>query len=114
MKRRPYQPRTRSIEREYGRQLRKIARHIGDIVGAFPAGDPSSEGAIRRALEVYSGVIDGWARLVAGRMLENVRREDDAAWRSRSNEMSRALHQEIANAPTGELMRALLDRKSVV
>lgn len=108
---RPYQPKTGKLEREYGRQLRKIARHVGDIINAFAPGDVAADPAIRRALESYATVIEGWARLTAGRMLDGVQREDDNAWRARSNEMSVWLRDEILNAPTGELMRALLDEQ---
>src|SRR4051812_25104676 len=108
---RPYQPKTGKLEREYGRALRKIARHVGDIIGAFPPGDPASDPVIRRALDDYAAILDGWARMTAGRMLEGVRREDDAAWRARSLEMSAALRDEIQNAPTGALMRQLLEEQ---
>lgn len=108
---RPYQPKTGGIERHYGRQLRKIARHVGDIINAFTPGDPQAEPVIRRALSDYADVIEGWARITAGRMLSDVERENDAAWRARSNEMSTWLRDEILNAPTGETMRALLDEQ---
>lgn len=108
---RPYQPKTRKIERWYAQQLRKIARHVGDIIGAFTPGDPDADPVIRRTLDDYAGILDGWARLTAGRMLEGVRREDDAAWRARSNEMADWLADEIRNAPTGSLMRSLMDEQ---
>lgn len=105
---RPYQPKTGKIERWYGQQLRKIARHVGDIIGAFTPGDPAADPVIRRAMEDYSILLGDWATQTAMRMLEGVRKEDDAAWRARSIEMSRALRDEILNTPTGDLMRARL------
>jgi len=102
-------PRTGKVERHYARQLRKIARHVGDIIGAFPPGDPAAEGVIRRALAGYAETIDGWARTVAGHMLDMVAHVDAAAWADRSRDMGDALRRELQSAPTGSLMRSLLD-----
>lgn len=88
--------------------LRKIARHVGDIVGAFPPGDPSVEHMILRALEGYADTITGWATVTARQMLNAVNQQDENAWRERAREMSALLRQEIQRAPTGELMRGLL------
>jgi SPP1 gp7 family putative phage head morphogenesis protein len=111
MKRRPYEPKTGKIEREYGRALRKIARHVGDIIGVFAPGDPAADSVIGRALDDYAALLGTWAHATAGRMLAGVMREDDAAWRARSVEMSSALRDEIRNAPTGALMRQLLEEQ---
>jgi len=108
---RPYQPKTGAIEREYARQLRKVARHVGDIINAFVPGDPAADPVIRRTLDDYAEAITHWATLTAGRMLSNVKQQDDAAWRARANEMSVALRDEILNAPTGATIRALLDEQ---
>lgn len=102
---RPYQTKTGKIERWYGQQLRKIARHVGDIINAFTPGDPAADPVIRRAMEDYSILLGSWATQTSMRMLEGVRKEDDAMWRERSIGMSRALRDEIMNTPTGELMR---------
>lgn len=95
------------VERAYLRDLRKIARHVADIVRGYPAGDPSVEPAIRNALTGYAGIIDGWAQLVAAKFVAGATREDDAAWRARSGRMGRAISREILNAPTGATMRKL-------
>lgn len=107
----PYQPKTHKVERWYGQQLRKIARHVGDIIGAFPAGDPASDPVIARAMRDYSDLLGDWAAQTSMRMLDGVRREDDAAWRVRAMQMRASLRDEILNAPTGDLMRALLDEQ---
>lgn len=97
------------IERHYIRQLRKIARHVGDIIHAFPTDDPSVEPLIRRTLEGYGETITGWATHTAQKMLDDVSRQDEDAWRERSRDMALWLRDEIRNAPTGQLMRELLD-----
>lgn len=101
-------PRTGKVEREYMRQLRKIARHVADIVSGYPAGDPSAEPAIRDALTRYAGIIDGWARFTAGKFVAAIARQNENEWRERSKLIGRELRAEILNAPTGQAMRAIL------
>ncbi|HWI02382.1 MAG TPA: phage minor head protein [Acidimicrobiales bacterium] len=110
-KKRKGAPRTVKIERQYERQLRRIARHVGDIIRAFPPGDPAAEPVIRRALEGYAGTLDGWARHVARQMLESVSRVDEQAWRERAVEMSARLRDELRGTPIAGLMRDRLDEQ---
>lgn len=105
---RMHPPRTGKVERLYVRQLRKIARHVGDIIGAFPPDDPSVVPLIRRTLEGYSETLTGWATHTAQRMLEAVSNQDEIAWRARANDMASSIRREILTAPTGEIMRRLL------
>lgn len=99
---------TVKIERTYARQLTKVARHVGDIVSAFDAGDPAAEPFIRHALTAYSQVIEGWAARTAGKMLAAVDIQDEAAWMARAREMTLWLRREIRTAPTGALMQQRL------
>ncbi len=98
----------RRAEVDYARQLRKIARHVGDIINGFPPGDPASLESIERALNHYATVITPWAKATATRMLANVARRDEVAWTKVASEMSRALAEEIREAPTGEALRQYL------
>jgi SPP1 gp7 family putative phage head morphogenesis protein len=66
---------------------------------------------IRRTLEGYADTITGWARVTAGHMLDQVQHADAAAWAARSEELGTALRRELQNAPTGDLMRALMDEQ---
>jgi SPP1 gp7 family putative phage head morphogenesis protein len=100
--------RTSKAERQYGRQLRKLARHIGDIVNGFPAGDPAAEPSIRRALVGYADLITAWATTVAQDMLDTVAKENENEWRERTEQMGRLLREQIRRAPVGATMRALL------
>jgi SPP1 gp7 family putative phage head morphogenesis protein len=101
-------PRTGRIERHYARMLRKIARHVGDIIRAFPPGDPGAEPVIWRALHDYSDALDSWAQVVAGQMLTMVEKTDAQAWQERTRELGRALREELQSAPTGQVMRSLM------
>lgn len=93
-------------EREYVRQLRKIAAHVGEIIRAFPNSADSQK--IAAVLARYSDALDEWARSTAKRMLTSVERRDLNAWRKLTKQMSLALRHEIENAPTGQAMRTLL------
>lgn len=104
-------PRTRGIERQYARQLRKIARHIGDIVNAFDPYDPAAEPAIRRALDGYAQVIEPWARSQGAQMIHAVNRADLASWNAHSEEMGSLLGRQIQSAPVGVELRGALERQ---
>lgn len=100
--------RARNAEAQYARQLRKLARHIGDIVGGFPPGDPESVAPVTEALNRYSGLIRPWAKNVAIRMLADVGERNNEVWKELGRDMGRALAREIREAPTGTAMRQLL------
>lgn len=108
--------RARKAEVQYSRQLRKVARHIGDLVmGLFDAADPSSVGIVERALRRYATTIEGWAASVGGRMVTEVAARDRKAWMAVSREMGTAIHREIERAPTGALLRQrLADQVSLI
>jgi SPP1 gp7 family putative phage head morphogenesis protein len=99
---------TRKAERFYSAQLRKIARHVGDIVSGAPPGDLAAAAFLTDRLAKYARLIEPWANAVAQRMIGDVARLDRNSWRSRSVEMGRLLHKEIETAPTGEAMQAIL------
>ncbi len=95
----------------YGRQLRKIARHIADIVrGLSPDGEvtPQVDGQISDAMSRYSQILGPWAQAVGSQMLVDVSRRDAQTWASHSERIGRALKHEVANAPTGQAMRERL------
>jgi SPP1 gp7 family putative phage head morphogenesis protein len=98
----------RKAERYYGAQLRKIARHVGELIGIDPPADLMQSFRLKERLRKYSEAITPWASSVAERMLADVSRRDRDAWRARSAEMGRLLRTEIAEAPTGHAMRRLL------
>lgn len=102
------------VEKTYARQLLKIARHVGDIINAFPAGDMAAVPVITRALEGYAASIDGWARMTARAMLEAVSKADEVAWRARSVEMAGWLQREVRGAGTGAILRDKLDEQVVL
>lgn len=104
----------RRAETTYSVALRKIARQIDELVEG--SGVTSEDGEINAAavpglqhvLASYASVIEPWGRAVARRMLTEVARRDETAWRSLADRMGRSLSEEIRQAPTGEIFRQLL------
>lgn len=99
----------RRAESAYALGLRRIARHLGEIVNGF--GDdlaPERVSELERMLAGYADLITPWARTHASRMLADVSRRDEAVWNRLAREMTRELRTEIQQAPTGQLMRELL------
>jgi SPP1 gp7 family putative phage head morphogenesis protein len=103
--------RARKVEARYAAQLRKIARHVGDIVKAFSPNDPMLAARVSGALQRYGDIIGGWADATARRMVEDVAARDKAAWMEVSRRMGRGLREEMETAPTGRVMRERLNEQ---
>jgi SPP1 gp7 family putative phage head morphogenesis protein len=109
--------RARRAELTYGLQLRKIAKQIGDLTrgsgltNQLGGIDPTRLPELMRTLDLYAQAITPWARSAAQRMLLEVGRRDDAAWRELAKRMGQSVHQEIRRAPTGVLFKVLMDQE---
>ena len=101
----------RRVEAGNAAKLRRIAKHIGDIVREFPEGTLQSALFIQTAMERYSQVLKPWAEAVGDRMITEVAARDKDAWRDVSARIGRALHKEIETAPTGKVLRESLARQ---
>jgi SPP1 gp7 family putative phage head morphogenesis protein len=105
----------RRAEADYARNLRQIARHVGDIVRGFAPGLSQAQqprGILRQlqdALRGYARLIEPWAGTAAERMLAEVARRDAAAWHEQGKIIGRNLRREIESAQTGIDLRRLLD-----
>lgn len=106
--------RARMAEREYGIQLRAIARHVGHIIEGFPPDDPHAVYQVTSVLENYANILRPWARRAAKRMLDDVARRDEAAWNAHAREMSRHLREELASAPIEKVLQALENEQVVL
>lgn len=78
------------------------------IVDAYPPGDPEYVPTITDLLTKYAEFLVPWATRTAATMLADVSARDAQTWMELSGELSKALRDEIRNAPTGELMREML------
>lgn len=102
--------RARIEERNYARQLSAVAREVGVIVRGFaPRGELLAPSELLQSLRAYSDLLRPWARAVATRMIMNVARRDERAWAQAGEDLARNLRREVLYAPTGAVMRALLE-----
>lgn len=98
--------RARTAERQYAAKLRKVARHIADLIQGF---DPVLDyQKIQDALYRYAEILGPWAASVATRMTTEVAARNRKSWWNISQEISRNLHQEIDTAPTGAAIQDLI------
>jgi SPP1 gp7 family putative phage head morphogenesis protein len=98
----------RRAEAEYARNLRRIARHIDDIVRGFAPDDPAGLRQLEETLQAYAVILEPWAETQAERMLAEVARRDANAWHELGKEIGRRLRREIATAPTGLTFQRLM------
>lgn len=98
-------------DRHYSIQLRKISRHIEDIVRVFhPFGMEDIMG-VTKALNDYSVAIRPWARATARRMLVDVMRRNEHAWRSLSNQMGFELKRQLDDSDWGRMLQSEMARQ---
>jgi SPP1 gp7 family putative phage head morphogenesis protein len=95
-------------ERRYQSSLSQVARQVGSIINGFPPGDPAAEPTITTMLDRYADLLNDWAVSTASKMLVEVNQQDRKAWAVMTENMSKALRDEIRNAPTGQVMQGLL------
>lgn len=101
--------RSRKVEESYARQLRRLAKHIGDVIrDMWDPQDPLTASEIGLFLDQYAATLVPWATSVGRRMIAEVAARDRAAWMKTSAKMGRLLQAEIDSAPTGVAMRQKL------
>lgn len=98
---------TSRAERDYAKQLKLLARQVGNLVESYESGLHGLP-TLTQLLRGYAEGLVPWARRIAARMLGEVDARDRAAWSALGNAISAQLHQDIRNAPVGERMRELL------
>lgn len=104
--------RVRKLEARYARELRKIARQVGDLVRAWAPDDGMFDlaqvAALKAMLAKYAEAITPWAKATAGRMVEEIAIRERRAWAEHARIMGRELHREIRDAPTGQVLKDYL------
>lgn len=101
--------RVRKAELQYSRKLRGVARQVGFIQRAFGSLlDGNALMELQQALEGYSRLLRPWAVKTAQSMLVDVSRRDRSAWLQLSKTFTRSLREEIDTAPTGEMLRQMM------
>lgn len=96
-------------EAHYARQLRAVADQVDKLIRGLPPDDQSTLSILEEALRRYSQMLQPWADAVVARMLADVKRRDEAMWVQVSRDMGASIRQEITKAPTGALLKAMLN-----
>ena len=110
-KQRAFFSKVRRGEAAYAVNLRKIAKHIDDLTKSFDATDPEQVRQLEAYLRRYADLLTPWARVTASRMLVDVSRRDEKVWKEYTRYLGLNLQKEIAEAPTGAVMRDLLNEQ---
>jgi SPP1 gp7 family putative phage head morphogenesis protein len=97
----------------YAAKLRRIARHVSDIIRAYPPGDPAGVEAINRYLRDYASILRPWARATGQLMVAEVSRRDYTAWVRHARLINRELDKELlwGGTLTGDEMRRIVDEQ---
>ncbi len=104
--------RARKAEKAFGRQLKSVARQVGNIVKTMaPKGLVEKPAELTQLLRNYASILAPWARAVSGKMIAEVSQRDEHAWAEMGREIGRGLREEIKNAPTGQVMKQLMDEQ---
>ncbi len=88
-----------------------MAHQVGNLIGGFPPGDPSTLPTITDMLRRYAEALTPWATVTASKMIEEINNRDLASWREIGQQISQGLRIEIMTAPTGATMKRLLDEQ---
>lgn len=99
---------TKSSERKLAADLRKVAKIVGGIVGAFTSGptirDPSK---LAEALAAYSNALGPWAEGVTARIMRSVAGNNERAWAQTSAVIGKELRGNVAQSVVGAVARQL-------
>jgi SPP1 gp7 family putative phage head morphogenesis protein len=103
--------RAKQTESFYIVRLRQVARAIDALIAGFSAENLDENILLQGALGEYANVLEPWARAVGWRMIRETAARDASNWDAIARKMGRALRREIETAPTGLIMRQLLDQQ---
>ena len=95
-------------ERAYFARLRRIAKHLQEIVNEFWDNTAESTFLIKQLAKRYSDYITPWVVAVSKRMHDEVNARDLRSWESYTHNMSSAIQREVKRTPVGDVMRQLL------
>lgn len=99
-------------ERKFSRQLRSVAVEVGKIVRKLaPRGIVENMPRLNEALSRYAEVLKPWAEATAKSLVAEVGQRDLQSWTELSDEIGRSIVKEVRQAPTGQVMRAILEEQ---
>lgn len=103
--------RSKGIQRDYERQLRKIAREIGRIItGHEKSGKSVAE--TQNALDMYSDILRPWAETTAAEQTARVEKQEYQSWLAATQEMSIGLKKELRSTNVGAMYKRLANEQA--
>jgi SPP1 gp7 family putative phage head morphogenesis protein len=103
---------SKAAEREFYRQLKKVAEASGHIVEQHTDGvELSDPREMQRELERYSEKLTPWARRQSAKLLEQVQKANKRAYQNKSKAIGTALRLGVAEQDVGETALALMNEQ---
>ena len=104
---------SRTAERRFGVELRKVARVIGAMINAHIDGPAiRDQKKLAEALAAYSDALGPWAERVVGNILKDVNRANKKSWESTSARIGAQLKRTMEETAVGDVMK-LIQRRQV-
>ena len=104
---------SRTVERRFGVELRKVARVIGAMLNAHIDGPTiRDQKKLAEALAAYSDALGPWAERVVGNLLKDVSRSNRKAWESRAARIGGQMKNMMSETAIGSVVQ-LLHRRQV-
>ena len=101
-----------NAEREFYRQLKKVAKESGKIVDRYVDGATIiDEKALTKALKAYSEQLTPWAIRQSEKLLSQVQKANKRAYNNNSKAMGVALRSGVAEQAVGQTAIALLNEQ---
>lgn len=95
----------------YERQLRKVAKQIGDLIALFKAGDVSQLPALEHAMATYAKILAPWARAAGSAMIAEVNKRDAKAWAEITQNMGAEVKIMLRYSGEGRFVKERLDEQ---
>lgn len=100
---------TKKVEQRYARALRNVARFSGQLVKMHVEGASITDvPGLNRAVSEYMQALAPWARRRALEMVTGVNTNNEKFWNAAARAASQALRLELAEAPVGQVARAIV------
>lgn len=102
-----------AAERQFYRQLRKVAQASGHIVDRHvsPGARIAHEKKMQAELNAYAKALEPWATRQAEKMLEQVQKSNKRAYTNKSKAIGLALREGMADQDVGQVALALLNEQ---
>lgn len=101
-----------TAEKDFYRQLKKVARASGHIVEQHTSGVKlEDEKEMERQLKEYARKLEPWARRQSAKLLDQVQKSNKRAYQEKSKAIGVALKAGVAEKQTAEVALALLNEQ---